>query len=101
MSGKLPERLHYTEILEHLKTSFPYPISNPIMDGYFVHTMSRFLDRVDDLKSEVPILGIGLRGHYQQVQGVGFPEDIGSVEEITGELVSWARATGHCACMRA
>ena len=91
MSGKLPERLHYTEILEHLKTSFPYPISNPIMDGYFVHTMSRFLDRVDDLKSSVPILGVGLRGHYQQVQGLGFPEEISSVEEVTGELVDFCR----------
>ena len=50
MSGKLPERLHYTEILEHLKAGFPCPTSNPIMDGYFVHTLSRFLDRVDDLK---------------------------------------------------
>jgi L-2,4-diaminobutyrate decarboxylase len=89
MSADLPERLHYTEILEHLKTSFPYPVSNPIMDGYFVHTLSRFLDRVDDLKSSAPILGVGFRGHYQQAQGMGFPEEISSVEEVTGELVDF------------
>jgi len=91
MPVDLPERLHYTEILEYLKTSFPSPVSNPVMDGYFVHTLSRFLDRVDDLKSAAPILGLGLRGHYQQVQGVGFPEEISSVEEVTGELVDFCR----------
>jgi hypothetical protein len=41
-------RQHYGEILEHLKTYFPVPVSNPIMDGYFVHTISNFLDHVDN-----------------------------------------------------
>ena len=85
------ERLHYTEILEHLKTCFPFPVSNPIMDGYFVHTLSRFLDRVDDLKSAVPILGHGLRGHYNQAQGMGFPEELSSVEEVTSDIVDYCR----------
>ncbi len=85
------ERLHYTEILEHLKTSFPYPVSNPVMDSYFVHTLSRFIDRVDDLKSAAPILGLGLRGHYNQVQGMGFPEEMSSVEEVTGDIVDFCR----------
>ena len=46
MSVNHPERQHYTEILEYLKTCFPYPVSNPVMDGNFVHTLSRFLDRL-------------------------------------------------------
>jgi hypothetical protein len=45
-----PKEEHYTTILEQLKTRFPCPISNPMMDGYFIHTLSHFLDRVDDLK---------------------------------------------------
>jgi hypothetical protein len=32
MPLNLPERLHYTEILEDLKTGFPSPVSNPVMD---------------------------------------------------------------------
>jgi hypothetical protein len=47
---------HYTEDLDRLKTYFPTPVSNPIMDGYFVHTLSRFLDYIDDLKCAAPQL---------------------------------------------
>lgn len=91
MPKNLPERLHYTEILEYLKNSFPSPVSNHVMDGYFVHTLSRFLDRVDDLKSAAPILGRGQPGHYQQILGQGFPEEMQSVEAVAGELVDYCR----------
>ena len=91
MTENPKEGLHYTEILEHLKTKFPCPISNPIMDGYFVHTLSRFLDRVDDFKSAVPILGQGQRSNYRQHHELRFPENMGSVEEITGMLADYCR----------
>jgi hypothetical protein len=38
---------HYSTLLDTLKTYFPSPVSNPILDGYFVHTVSGFLDRID------------------------------------------------------
>ncbi len=41
---------HYTDILEKMKTYFPSPVSSPIMDGYLVHTISHFLDQVDDFE---------------------------------------------------
>jgi len=91
MSVNLQERLHYTEILEHLKNGFPHPISNPVLDGYFVHTLSRFLDRVDDLKSAAPLLGRGQQGRYQQIQEIGFPEEMHSVEEVTRDIVDYCR----------
>jgi hypothetical protein len=46
-------RTHYADVLEHLKTYFPSPVSDPIMDGYFVHSISRLLDQVDSLKSTI------------------------------------------------
>jgi L-2,4-diaminobutyrate decarboxylase len=91
MTKNSQDRLHYTEILEHLKASFPCPTSNPIMDGYFVHTLSRFLDRVDDLKSSVPILGQCQRGSYGPHQESGFPEDLSSVEEVTRMLADYCQ----------
>ncbi len=91
MPGNFQERLHFTEILEQLKNSFPSPISNPVMDGYFVHTLSRFLDRVDDLKSAAPVLGRGRPGRYQQDLEEGFPEEMQSVEEVAAELVDFCR----------
>jgi glutamate/tyrosine decarboxylase-like PLP-dependent enzyme len=91
MAQENQERHHYTEVLEELKTCFPSPVSNPIMDGYFVHAISQFLDRVDDLKSAVPILGLGQPGRYNHSQTVDFPEDMSSVAELTRTLVDYCR----------
>jgi L-2,4-diaminobutyrate decarboxylase len=91
MGRNRAERQHYTEILAHLKTFFPHPVSNPIMDGYFIHTLSRFLDRLDDLKSAAPILGHGRRGNYHIHQESGFPEELSSVEEVTEILAECCR----------
>ncbi|MBW1991945.1 MAG: hypothetical protein JRI59_07505 [Deltaproteobacteria bacterium] len=58
-------RQHYAPFLEHIKSYFPAPVSDPLLDGYFVHTVSRFLDQVDDLKTRAPLLGLGRRSPYQ------------------------------------
>jgi L-2,4-diaminobutyrate decarboxylase len=101
----LQEEQSYSEILDWLKTCFPSPISNPIMDGYFVHTISHFLDYVDSLKSQAPVLGV--KADAQLAQGAGahdrpnvrgsldlsstkdFPGCMSSVEEVTKLLAGY------------
>jgi len=86
------QRRHYSEILEHLKTYFPSPVSDPIMDGYFVHSISRFLDQIDSLKSAKPLLGEGIKyNHYQASQQAVFPENISSIEEMTRLLANYCQ----------
>jgi glutamate/tyrosine decarboxylase-like PLP-dependent enzyme len=85
------ERENYLELLERLKTWFPVPVSNPIMDGYFIHTISRFLDKVDDLKSAAPVLGRSREEHYHAIMEEPFPEDMTSVEEVTRLLMSYCQ----------
>ena len=46
----------YHQSLEAIRLLFPQPVSDPIHDSYFVHTVLRTLDRVDRMKSEIPIL---------------------------------------------
>jgi glutamate/tyrosine decarboxylase-like PLP-dependent enzyme len=87
----LEEQQHYSEILEQMKTYFPVPVSNPIMDSYFVHTISNFLDDVDNLKSAAPILESGEDSPYQISEGEHFPEVISSVESVTKLLVEYCR----------
>jgi L-2,4-diaminobutyrate decarboxylase len=85
-------RNHYTDVLEHLKTYFPSPISDPIMDGYFVHSISRFLDQVDNLKSVMPILATDSHDqHYENSLHATFPEYTSSIEEITGVLATYCQ----------
>jgi len=85
------ERKHYAHFLERLKTFFPAPVSDPILDGYFTHTISRFLDQVDDLKSMAPILGLKHPAPYQESQEQRFPEEGGSVEEVTRLLAEYCQ----------
>jgi glutamate/tyrosine decarboxylase-like PLP-dependent enzyme len=82
-------RQHYADILQHLKSYFPIPVSNPVMDGYFVHTISRFLDRVDDLKSAAPLLSAGRERPPESGRDTRFPERANSVEAITELLVDY------------
>ena len=93
MHEEFEGRQHYGEILEQLKTYFPVPVSNPIMDGYFVHTISNFLDYVDKLKSAAPLLGGGRKSYYELSFDERFPERMSSVEQVTKLLVDYCQGT--------
>ena len=102
---------NYSEILENLKNCFTSPVANPIMDGYLIHTISRFLDHVDKLKCIAPVLGIDLESctgfilhkadkevlptrvaqERQYEMQHNFPEDMRSVEEITELLTEYCK----------
>ena len=40
-----------------MRDAFPAPVSDRMHDAYFVFSILRVLDQLDDLKSEVPLLG--------------------------------------------
>ncbi|HWR25016.1 MAG TPA: pyridoxal-dependent decarboxylase, partial [Methanosarcina sp.] len=82
------------------------------MDGYLVHTISHFLDQVDNLKGTVPILGIEQEKRLEytfhnigeeklpvlpgakpeiQAEGLNFPEDMDSVENVTELLAGYCK----------
>jgi L-2,4-diaminobutyrate decarboxylase len=81
----------YGALLETLKTYFPSPVSNPIMDGYFVHTVSSFLDRIDALKSAAPMLGAARTSDYGAHHDLTMPEEMATVESITALLADYCR----------
>jgi L-2,4-diaminobutyrate decarboxylase len=91
MGPESPQQETYLKKLEELKTVFPVPVSNPILDGYFVHTVSRFLDLVDDLKSSAPLLGKIRPEHYENGLSVCFPEAMSTVAELTRNLADYCR----------
>lgn len=91
MNHPKPERRHYTESLEQLKTFFPAPTSSPMIDGYSVHTISQFLDQVDGLKSAAPILGLANRRSYHEICEQGFPDQTSTVEDVVSGLVEYCQ----------
>jgi glutamate/tyrosine decarboxylase-like PLP-dependent enzyme len=87
-----PDRENYEELLERLKTFFPVPVSDPVMDGYFVHTISAFLTQIDELKSAVPILGYGQPRDAGYDPGAAtFPEQMDTLEAVTRKLTAFLK----------
>ena len=79
----------YRDILEKIRLAFPQPVSDPIHDSYFVHSIMRALDQVDALKSHLPMLGDVVPGDFEKARGAVLPDAMSSVEDVTADLVSY------------
>ena len=81
----------YRDILENIRRAFPQPISDPIHDSYFVHSIMRALDQVDALKTHLPMLGDIVHGNFKAARQTTLPDTMSSVEDVTADLVSYLR----------
>lgn len=81
----------YRDILERIRLAFPQPMSDPIHDSYFVHSIMRALDQVDALKTELPMLGDIVVGDYKKARQAELSDAMSSVEEVTADIVSYLR----------
>ena len=77
----------YREHLTRIRDTFPAPISDRKHDAYFVFAILRALDAVDDLKSEVPLLGRPRGLDYEAAEEAELTEEGRSVEEVARLLV--------------
>ena len=81
----------YRDILDKIRLTFPQPVSDAIHDSYFIHSIMRALDQVDDLKTHLPMLGDIVIGDFEQARKATLPDTTASVEEVTADLVSYLR----------
>ena len=81
----------YRDALERIRRAFPQPVSDPIHDSYFVHSIMRALDQVDGLKMKLPTLGPVVPGDFAGARNAALPTSVSSVEEVTSELVGYLR----------
>ena len=78
---------HYREYLTRIRDTFPAPVSDKNHDAYFVFSILRALDAVDDLKSEIPLLGRPRTLDYGAAEQAELTEEGRSVEEVAHLLV--------------
>lgn len=80
----------YHQSLEAIRLLFPQPVSDPIHDSYFVHTVLRTLDRVDRMKSEIPILD-GAKGplDYKKALKSRLQEQSRELNPVLDDLVGY------------
>ena len=81
----------YRDILKKIRLAFPQPVSDAIHDSYFVHSIMRALDQVDDLKTHLPMLGDIVPGDFEKARKTTLPDAMASVEDVTADLVSYLR----------
>ncbi len=79
----------YRSILEQMRLAFPQPVSNPVHDSYFVHSILRALDAVDSMKSDLPILGHAEPLDYAAATECRLHEQPSTIEKVTAELVGY------------
>jgi glutamate/tyrosine decarboxylase-like PLP-dependent enzyme len=79
----------YRDILNKMRLAFPQPVSNKVHDSYVVYTLMRALDKVDDLKGELPILGKREPLDYTDAQKARLRLEPYSLEYVTEELVKY------------
>jgi len=77
----------YRENLEQIRRAFPPPVSDPVHDAYFVFSILRAVDRVDAMKSEIPLLGIAQPLDYAAARNAEIERGMRTVEDVTGDLV--------------
>ena len=77
----------YRDHLNRIRDTFPAPVSDRKHDAYFVFSILRALDAVDDLKSELPLLGRPRALEYAPAERAELTEEGRSVEEVARLLV--------------
>lgn len=88
----------YRGLLEQMRLAFPQPVSNPVHDSYFVHSILRALDAVDGMKSELPLLGEVRPNDYAAAAEASLRDRSSSIERVTAELVGYLQGStiyGH------
>ncbi|MBI1832633.1 MAG: aspartate aminotransferase family protein [Planctomycetes bacterium] len=79
----------YRDLLDKIRLAFPRPVSDKVHDSYFVHSILRAIDRVDDLKTEVPLLGKPVEPDYDAARQAALRPKSASIEDVTAELVGY------------
>jgi L-2,4-diaminobutyrate decarboxylase len=77
----------YRVILENLRQGFPQPVSDRVHDAYFVFSIMQALEKIDGMKSELPLLGEPTPLDYAAAHGQVLPEEHSSVEAVAREIV--------------
>lgn len=80
---------NYREVLDKVRMGFPSPDSDRVHDSYFVHSMMRAIDKVDTLKSKLPILGHYTELDYDKALSAKINDTSMDLEHVVSDLVSY------------
>lgn len=79
----------YVQIVHDLRQAFPQPVSDRVHDAYFVFSFLRALDRVDAMKSAMPMLGKPEELDYAAARNGRIGDNPLPLEKVTERLVEY------------
>lgn len=83
----------YRALLPKLRDAFPVPVSDAMHDAYFVQSVARALDRVDQFKNGNPFLGQQTELDYAAAHTATVPDAMSSLETVISSLADYLQ--GH------
>lgn len=86
--GEIKEH-DYHKVLQTVMQAFPAPVHDPVKDSYFVHTINRGVDLLDDMKTDRPYLGEFAPLDYDKARKVRVAENIYNMEDTVAETVKY------------
>ena len=78
---------NYRDILKDIRQYFPQPVSDRVHDAHVVFSILRAIDRLDDMKSKIPLLGNTRPLDYESALREKISPEGQSLDEVTDELV--------------
>jgi glutamate/tyrosine decarboxylase-like PLP-dependent enzyme len=78
----------YRAVLAELREGFPKPVSDRVHDAYFVFSIMQALEKIDAMKSELPLLGSPMSLDYAAARRHELSPTSASVEDVARELVA-------------
>lgn len=81
--------MSYLNILLNILNNFPQPQSDYIRDELLAENFLLVLKKVDELKSQTPILGNRSKLDYRQAKKAKIAEEMSSLEDLIPELVCY------------
>ena len=79
----------YYQILLSLRQAFPQPVSDRVHDAYVVFSFMRALDRVDGMKSQVPMLREPAKLDYAAARQRRVIDEPQTLEQVSDQLVEY------------
>lgn len=79
----------YYSLVKELRLAFPQPVSDRIHDAYFGHAIMQAIDRVDEMKSERPMLGEPVELDFEAARKCRIGKEPLKLEEVTERLVQY------------
>jgi anti-anti-sigma factor len=85
----VPPGPDYRELVSRLRGFFPSPVSDPVRDAYFVQSVARGLDRIDEMKTERPYLGERTELDYERSRSKTLGMEMSTNEKAIAEIASY------------